>query len=580
MIRRRWVSIVIVTGLMLVFAWLTVPSESQAAKDRREEISYTASHTMIADPGASRVLDRWSLLATRGAIPAAVSEELSAGEVKAQAVEGGRQQNAARARTFMMGDTFVRVATDPSSTSLTITATDDAKAPAEQVANLLATRLQQELQSNATAEYAAQLAAATEDVDAARQELERVRPFENSANPDERAQFETADNAYIDARQRLTDLNTSGEPNAPLRTLEEATADKIVTVSGLRAPKGRTTRLLLGAGLGLVLGLGVAMVRERLDASIRGVLNAEAAAQLPVIADIPHVRITKRNRYEILSLTMPKSLFAEAYRGLRTSISLMSMAHATGAHAARDSDTADDLVITPEPKVILVASPGPSEGKSTTSANLAVTYAGMGATVLVIDLDFRRQKLHRFFRTTPGPHLANTGTMEDPDVDLGALIQPTNVPGVRFVGSAPRNSMPEHALLLARAAIARARETADIVILDAPPLLLTNDAKDLIPYADALVLLAREGRTHRKGLERASQLLRRLDAPVVGLGLIGSRSSGSYGYYRYGYGYGYGYPQRKPPRTRVTRPSVEQDTLLIDDAPPDTKRARLRVWRR
>jgi Mrp family chromosome partitioning ATPase len=206
----------------------------------------------------------------------------------------------------------------------------------------------------------------------------------------------------------------------------------------------------------------------------------------------------------------------------------------------------------------------------------------MGSTVVVIDLDFRRQKLHRFFQVSPTPHLENTGTRTTPDIDFANLVQPTNVPGVRFVGSAPRNSVPEHALLLARAAIARAREVADVVILDAPPLLLTNDAKDLIPYADAIVLLTRDGKTHHKGLERAAQLLRRLDAPVVGLGLIESRTVGSYGYYRYGYGYGYGggygYPSRKPPKTRITRVPGSDGTLL--EEPADGRKSRLRVWRR
>jgi Mrp family chromosome partitioning ATPase len=323
------------------------------------------------------------------------------------------------------------------------------------------------------------------------------------------------------------------------------------------------------------------MVLERMDASIRGVANAEAASQLPVIAEIPHVRIRKSNRYAILSLTMPKSLFAEAYRGLRTSISLMSMAHSTGANAHGDDDV---QVIPPEPKVILIASPGPSEGKSTSAANLAVSYAGMGSTVVVIDLDFRRQKLHRFFQTTAGPYLENVGTREAPAIDFDALVQATNTPGVRFVPSAPRNTVPEQALLLAREAIAKAREVADVVILDAPPLLLTNDAKDLIPYADALVLLTREGKTHRKALERATQLLRRFDAPVVGLTLIGGRSSNTgYGYgYGYGgaYGYGYGYGASKPPKKRLTRPTTYQDTPDGAAPEPEEKRSRLRVWHR
>jgi receptor protein-tyrosine kinase len=583
MLRRRWVAIVVVTGIMLIFAWLTVPTASQAARERRQDVTYRATHTLLAEPGAKTMLDRWSLLVSTGPIPQSVAAELSATNVTPLNQDPGKQPGGARARTLNIGKIFVRVATDPSASSLGITVIDARRATAEHVADLLASKLRSSVQAEAVAHYDSAQAAAIAAVARSQARADALRVRLLGGGPDTQVAYDNAVQELGAAQRALSGLENQGRPAPLLRTLDNARAERIVTVTGIQAPKGRTTRLLLGGALGLVLGLGLAMVLERLDASVRGVAIAETAAGLPVIAEIPHVRIRKGTRYEILSLTMPKSLFAEAYRGLRTSISLMSMAHATGAHVARQGSTGDDeLVIAPEPQVILVASPGPSEGKSTTSANLATTYAGMGSSVVVIDLDFRRQKLHRFFQACPTPHLENTGTRERPTIDFDGLIQPTNVPGVRFLGSAPRNTVPEHALLLARAAIARAREVADIVILDAPPLLLTNDAKDLIPYADALVLLARDGRTHRRGLERTSQLLRRLDAPVVGLGLIESRSSGSYGYYRYGYGYGYGSgsPQRRPPRARLTRDTKSDIDLTAAEEPHDTKRARLRVWPR
>jgi Mrp family chromosome partitioning ATPase/capsular polysaccharide biosynthesis protein len=582
MIKRRWVAIAIVTGIMLVFAWLTAPSASQAARQRREEISFRATNTMLADQNSQRQLDRWALLATTGAVPQSVARKFDA-KVSPANVEGGgaAKQNVARTRVFNIGPTAVRVTTDPSSNSLAVTATAAGRARAEAVANDLAATLRQGIRKDAVDAYNFEVLAAATAVSQARSNAEAAHYQSLSGDPNDKVAYKTSIDELTQAQQDLASLQKQGPPKSPLSELSTAHAQRQVAVTGIQAPRGRNTRLLLGAVLGLVLGLGLAMILERLDASVRGVAGAEAAAGLPVIAEIPHVRIRKGTRYDIFSLTMPKSLFAEAYRGMRTSISLMTMAQATGAQvASAHAVGGEDIVVAPEPQVILVASPGPSEGKSTTSANLATTYAGMGSNVVVIDLDFRRQKLHRFFHTTPTPHLTNTGTRENPDIDFDGLIQPTSVPGVRFLASAPRHTVPEEALLLARAAIAKARVVADVVILDAPPLLLTNDAKDLIPFADALVLLARDGRTHRKALERASQLLRRLDAPVLGLGLIESRSGGDYGYYRYGYGYnyGYGYTQNKRPKTRLTRETKFDEATMADEQ--ETKRRGLRVWPR
>src|SRR5690242_18992028 len=91
---------------------------------------------------------------------------------------------------------------------------------------------------------------------------------------------------------------------------------RIVKANGVSATKGRKTRLLIGGAIGLLLGLVLAFVLERIDNSVRGAAAAENASGLPVIADIPYMRIKNRCRFEILSLTMPQSLYAEAYRGL------------------------------------------------------------------------------------------------------------------------------------------------------------------------------------------------------------------------------------------------------------------------
>jgi succinoglycan biosynthesis transport protein ExoP len=547
MLRRRWPIVVVVTAILVAAAWLTAPS-SQAEKNSDDDVTFRATSTLIVvDDSRGTNLPRWQLLAAEGDIPERVAAQFGG---SAGVANSGRAVRNNQERNVTIAGTPVKLTTDGAAGSITFVTTDRSRERAVQVADALGAELINQLNEEARQHYdasiasrQARLAEAETAVDAAYQAL--------SVNFDDqnlRQRYDVADDVRDRIQAELNDLRNEGEPGAPLEVLQKAKIEEVGS-NTLQGPTSKATRGLLGGGLGVLLGLALILMLERADRSIRNVTGAESASQLPVIAEIPYVKMRKRHRFDILSLTVPKSLFAEAYRGLRTSISLMAMAHWSGASAAGGS-TRGSLALDPtsaplpgEPKVILVTSPGPNEGKSTTAANLATSYAGMGSSVIVIDLDFRRQKLFRFFGADVGPHLENVGTLDAPEIDVDRLVQPTNTPGVRFLASAPRDVVPEQALLTARAAIASARDRADVVILDAPPLLLTNDTYDLMPYTDALVLLAREGKTHRTALVRATQLLRRLEAPVIGLVLVAARSSTTgYGYgNHYGYGYGYGY---------------------------------------
>ena len=105
---------------------------------------------------------------------------------------------------------------------------------------------------------------------------------------------------------------------------------------------------------------------------------------------------------------------------------------------------------------------------------------------------------------------------------------------------------PGHAIAVAKATIAAATQLADIVIVDSPPILLANDAADLALGVDASILLARSGWTRRSGIVSAAELMRRLEATVIGVVIVGAEHgvrAGYYGYYGYyGYGYGYAHP--------------------------------------
>jgi Mrp family chromosome partitioning ATPase len=609
MLRRRWFVIVAVTAIGLALAWVTLPSSSAEKQAAKRDVSFKSTVVLVAPEGTKPDLQKAALYATRGPVPNGVAQSLgvkvgsgagAAGAANAATSKKGGATTGAQ-QTVQIGSTNVVARPDAASGSLNIIASDKDKLKAPKVAGAIAAALVTKEKNDADARHQAKeavLRLASDQTQVALNYASLAANATPAAKADRSLQSTLAQmqKNHTDAQDKLTTFQNNGPAAPPLGVLSPANTQRFVKKSnGLSAPTSRGTRLILGGGLGLLLGLGLALILERLDSHVRNAPTAEKLSQLPVIAEIPHVRVRKHNRAEILSMVAPKSQYAEAYRGLRTSISLMSMAHASGTLAVHPNGD-DSLVVTTEPQVILVTSPGANEGKTTTSANLATTYAGMGASVIVVDLDFRRQKLFRMLGAQPGPHLTNEGELGgELRVDLSSVIQPSNVPGVRFVPSAPRDAMPEHALRLARAAISAARKSADVVILDGPPLLLTNDVRELVPYVDAVVLLAREGRTQRRALGRASQLLRRIDAPVVGLAFIGSHGSRrEYGYGDdYGYGYGYGYRQPRQPRkarkgakAAAAPPTIEDTVISLEDPPDldlgsDERRAgRLRAWPR
>jgi len=163
--------------------------------------------------------------------------------------------------------------------------------------------------------------------------------------------------------------------------------------------------------------------------------------------------------------------------------------------------TSDDaLLFEPEhgpPFVVMVTSSTPGEGKTTTTANLAAVFAEAGSSVLVVNCDFRRPTLHRYFGVDDEPR----------------RVQETDVPGVKIVTNvlSDPGSNPAQVVAAQRQVVAAARGRFDVIVLDTAPLLTANDAVELVASADILVLVARMGVTKTDGAERTIELLNRLD---------------------------------------------------------------------
>jgi Mrp family chromosome partitioning ATPase len=205
---------------------------------------------------------------------------------------------------------------------------------------------------------------------------------------------------------------------------------------------------------------------------------------------------------------------AEAYRGLRSSIVFLRQTMAPSPPADGAAGTGARTS-----QVILVTSAGPAEGKTTTVANLAAVFAEAEYSVLVINCDFRRPRLHRYL-----------GGSEE-----ARKVVQSDVPGVRMVNNVLSATHPNPAEVTAaqRRVIEAARGIFDIILLDTAPLLSTNDASELISVADLVVLVSRAGKTTRPNAQRATEALHRLEATVAGVAVLGARYIPSAQYYYY-----------------------------------------------
>jgi len=219
----------------------------------------------------------------------------------------------------------------------------------------------------------------------------------------------------------------------------------------------------------------------------------------------------------LVTYARPKSQAAEAYRALRTSILLSAF----GA----------------PPKVILVTSPLPQEGKTTISANSALVLAQRGSRVLLIDADLRRPGLERMMgiRSKGGLSTLISGVDKAEDV----IVQFSKVPNLWILPAGPIPPQPAELLgsSVMKDHIARWRDEYDHVIIDTPPCLSVTDAVVLSADVDRVLLVARAGQTTKPALRRACDLLLQVNAKVMGvvLNAFDLRSADSY-YYSYSYG--------------------------------------------
>ena len=219
---------------------------------------------------------------------------------------------------------------------------------------------------------------------------------------------------------------------------------------------------------------------------------------------------------ELIVVAQSQSPVSEAYRVLRTNLQFAAVGH-----------TLDTLMVT---------SPGPGEGKSMTTANLAAALAQAGRRVILVDGDLHRPRQHRVFGLRNNTGLT-TALIANVAGSLDDILQDTGVTGLRVLTSGPLP--PNAAELLGstrmRELLVDLHTRADVVVIDSPPVTALSDAAVLAMQTDGVLLVLDAGKTRRELAKRATEALGRVQARVVGVVLnrMPARGAGYYYYYRY-----------------------------------------------
>ncbi len=274
---------------------------------------------------------------------------------------------------------------------------------------------------------------------------------------------------------------------------------------------------VLGAMLLLLVAAGIVALLEVLDDTISSAEQASEITGLSALGRIEQFDRLRSPREQLQAAQRPRSTVAEAYRAARTNLTY-------AIDLGRDR------------RLVLVTSPGPGEGKTTTTANLAVVFGLAGHRVCVVDTDLRRPTLHRVFGVENPEGLTNLLLAREPEFERA--VQRSVYTNVSVVTSGPLPPNPSELLGSARMqdVLDWMRDHYDIVLLDSPPALVVTDASVLATMVDGIVIVTRAGKTRTGALRATVQELAQSGRPIAGLILnrVRSRESGYYYYAAYG----------------------------------------------
>jgi polysaccharide biosynthesis transport protein len=366
----------------------------------------------------------------------------------------------------------------------------------------------------------------------------------------------------------LTKLKEAGI-SAGLRSSNIRIVDPAMVPASPARP-AKMKNVALAFLVGLVGGIGLALLREYMDNTVKTPDDIETLTRLPSLAVVPAFSAsngngrrprllwgTPRNGYhkqiELVAQHLPKSQMSEAFRALRTALLLSQADH--------------------PPQVILVTSALPREGKTTAAANLAVTLAQLSDKTLLIDADLRKPGVGRLLNLGDGKYAGLSSYLAGvSSLDLVTVPHPA-IPNLAAIPTGPLPPNPADLLSSHKLAdaIAALRTRYKFIVIDSPPIMAATDAVILSVLADGVLLVVRSGETPKEAFTRTRDLLTSVKCRMLGVVLNAVDSSApdyyySYRYYPYSYGYGPQESLNEPHDDEAHTVAVDRRDNRDDDA--------------
>ncbi len=301
--------------------------------------------------------------------------------------------------------------------------------------------------------------------------------------------------------------------------------------------------IALGLAAGVILGIGLAILRDRLDNTVKARETLEEITGVGLVGSIPTDK--ERRKEPAIGFESDNSSIAEAFRKLRTNLQF--------------------LTVDNPPRVIVVTSSSPHEGKSTTAINIALALAEAEHEVVLVDGDMRRPSVDRYLDLVGS---VGFSTVLSGGASLDEVLQKTKFPRLTVLtsGASPPNPSELLGSQAAKNVLAELRERFDYVVVDSSPLLAVTDGAILAANSDGALVMARFGQTKRDHLTHAIGNLRDVGATVLGAVFTMTPTRGGN---QYSYNYSYSYYGEDRRDSAKGSPAASTDKPAATASSPD-----------
>lgn len=545
-LRRRWpvLLVALVLGLAAGFA-------SIAVGPKRETTQYQAEQVVVANRvlGNPANVPQDALKVTRGDVP----------DVAAKALD--RPQD----RAALINK--VRVTSDTDSSSIKLVVYDTDPKVASDIVQAFATAFLDVVNTELRSEDRRQLEQLTQRVDEANAALAAFDATNGFiTRPDVALPSTPSIDALVAERRQLTDTLSTAKAALDQADLETSARQPYTTLGPedprvadsqlLEVPASPLFRAGLLGSIGLLLGVGLVMIIERVNQRVDTREELAELLTVPIIAEIGQISARKRPKHGDGRLRLD-GIWSEHYRRVRSAIQFVqseAMLRPSGPNGSNGNNGSNGsegnaspvmsnqpgAVISGHrtragtvPRVFLFASALPGEGKSTSVALTALALAETGIDTLVINADFRRPQVESYLGGKRSPSLADRAELSTERPSVDEVVQGTLAEHLWIAAAGDPTHEVGGRLEAAREVAAEAAARGGTVLIDSSPLRVSNDPIDLLPIVDEVILVVRAGRTTVKSLEDTVELLEMHHAPVLGVVLIGTLATREmYAYYQ------------------------------------------------